>query len=387
MRPMTRSSALVAAAAALSLLALPLTASPASAAVGDVETFGANTYGQLANGPVDASPRPTPTRVLGGATDVAGGREHTLALVGGRVWAWGADTKGAVGDGGTFQLAVNTPRQLTSAMSGVDSVTTGHYHSLALDKETDTVWAWGWNSRGQMGPAGGTRLKVAAPLTVSLPAGQVSMIAAGRAHSLALVGGNVYAWGDNSSGQLGQTPTDARRPTPTLVEGLPTGVSWIAGGRDSSFAIAGGALYAWGNNQYGQLGDGTTALRARPVRIAGLVVSQVESGADHTVALLSNGTVASWGRNRYGQLGVSGSTNRTSPTTVPGLSGITEVRVGRDHSMALGGGRFFAWGRNDGGQLGLSAATTPQRSTPTAIPAAAGARDAGGGQVHTVILR
>jgi alpha-tubulin suppressor-like RCC1 family protein len=257
---------------------------------------------------------------------------------------------------------------------------------MALDKGADTVWAWGWNSRGQIGPAGGTQLKVGAPVTVNLPSGEVSMIAAGRAHSLALVGGRVYAWGDNGSGQLGKARNDGRNATPALVQGLPAGVSWIAGGRDSSFAIAGGDLYAWGNNAYGQLGDGTTTLRTAPVRIPNIAVAQVESGADHTVALLANGTVASWGRNRFGQLGVSGST-RTRPTAVPNLSGITEVRVGRDHSMAIGGGKFYAWGRNDGGQLGLGAAATPQTNRPTAIPDAAGARDAGGGQVHTVLLR
>ena len=372
---------------ALAALALPLLAAPASAATGDVLTFGANGFGQLGNGPVGDSPRPTPTQVLSGATDVAGGREHALAVVDGRVWAWGADTKGAVGDGGTFAAAVATPTQVTAAVSGVDSVTTGHYHSLALDEDTDSVWAWGWNSRGQMGPAGGTKLKIAAPVSVPLPAGQVSMVAAGRAHSLAVVDGRVYAWGDNGSGQLGRAKDDARNATPTLVKGLPAGVTWIAGGRDSSFAIAGGALYAWGSNNYGQLGDGTLTLRATPVRIAGLVVSQVESGADHTVALLADGTVRAWGRNRYGQVGVSGTTNRKSPVAVPGLSGITEVRVGRDHSMAIGGGELYAWGRNDGGQLGLSATATPSTSTPTRVPGTAGVVDAAGGQVYSVVLR
>jgi alpha-tubulin suppressor-like RCC1 family protein len=319
---------------------------------------------------------------------VAGGREHTLALVAGRVWAWGADLKGAVGDGGGFSASVSQPTQVTSTVSGVDSVTTGHYHSMALDKDADTVWAWGWNSRGQIGPAGGTSLKVAAPVRVSLPTGQVSMIAAGRAHSLAIVGGQVYAWGDNGSGQVGKTANTARNATPSLVQGLPAGVDWVAGGRDSSFAIADGKLYAWGNNAYGQLGDGTTTRRTSPVLIAtGGAVGEVESGADHTIAVLSNGTVKSWGRNRYGQLGVSGSSNRLSPVSVPGLSGIAQVRVGRDHSMAFGGGDFYAWGRNDGGQLGVSATTVPQRSTPAAINGLAGVRDAGGGQVHTVVMR
>jgi len=214
------------------------------------------------------------------------------------------------------------------------------------------------------------------------------MIAAGRAHSLALVGGQVYAWGDNGSGQLGKAANTGRNPTPTLVQGLPGGVDWIAGGRDSSFAIADGALYAWGNNTYGQLGVGGTSMRTSPTPVAG-AYRQVESGADHTVALLANGTVKSWGRNRYGQLGDGTTTQRTTPTAVKNLTGITitEVRVGRDHSVAIGGGKFYAWGRNDGGQLGVSPSTTPQRSAPAAVSALAGARDAGGGQVFTVAMR
>lgn len=362
--------------------------SRASAAVGDVGTFGANTFGQLGNGAVGSTPRPVPTTVLASASDVAAGREHSLAIVAGRVWAWGADVNGAVGDGGdSFQAAVTAPKQLAQTLSGIDSVSTGHYHSLALDKDSNTVWAWGWNSRGQIGALAGTAAKVGAPLKVTLPSGAVSMVAGGRSHSLALIGGQVFAWGDNSSGQLGRTPNDVRNSSPSRVPNLPAGVSWIAGGRDSSFAIANGALYAWGNNAYGQLGDGSLTQRSTPVRITGVVVSQVESGADHTVALLTNGTVATWGRNRYGQLGSAGSANRLRPAVVPGVTGISEVRVGRDHNIAMGSGKFLAWGRNDGGQLGLDASTTPSTSTPTQIPSAADARDAGGGQVHTVILR
>jgi len=358
---------------------------PASAATGDVVTFGTNSFGQLGHGSVATSPQLTPTKVLGSASDVAGGREHVLALVGGRVWAWGADDKGAVGDGGAFPAAVTAPKQLTSAMSGIDSVATGHYHSMALDKDSDTVWAWGWDSRGQVGPAGGTAGRIGAPLKVSLPAGNVTMIAGGRAHSLALVNGKVYAWGENGSGQLGRAADTSRHPNPTVVSGLPAGVSWIAGGRDSSFAIASGALYAWGNNQYGQLGIGSTVSKSTPQRVPGITVKQVESGADHTVALRTTGTVVAWGRNQYGQVGVPGST-RTSPASVPGLSGITQVRVGRDHSMAIGNGTLRAWGRNDGGQLGLNPASTPKTSTPTQVPVGA-VRDVGGGQVYTVALR
>ena len=371
-------------------LVLPL-AAPAWAASGDVATFGGDAFGQLGNGAAGAGS--SPTTVLAGASDVAGGREHTLALVAGTVWGWGADTKGAVGDGGAFSTAVPAPARVVGSTggegpTGVDSIATGHYHSMALDRDLDVVWAWGWNSRGQLGPAGGTRLKVGtAAVVAGLPGGQVTMIAAGRAHSLAVVDGRVYAWGDNGSGQLGSTADTARHPTPAPVAGLPAGVTWVAGGRDSSFAIAGGVLYAWGSNNYGQLGLGAAAplVQPTPTRVVDGVL-QVESGADHTIALLSDGSVSSWGRNRYGQLGYAGTANQRTPKAT-GLRGIAEVRVGRDHSMAISTtGTFSSWGRNDGGQLGPDVAGTSV-PTPTVVPALAGVRDAGGGQVHTVVLR
>lgn len=380
---MAKSSSLVVGGVALTLVVTA--AGAAVAAGGDVATFGANTFGQLGNGAVGTTPRPTPTTVLSGAADVAGGRQHVVAMVNGRVWAWGADGKGAVGDGAPLVNAVTQPVELTSAVNGVDSVATGHYHSLALDRDDDTVWAWGWNNRGQSGPQGGTQLKVNAPVRVTgLPSGDVSMVAGGRAHSLAIVDGRVYAWGDNAEGQLGRTPNTSRNSTPTLVQGLPVGVDWVAGGRDSSFAVADGALYAWGRNTYGQLGDGTKTRQVTPQLILSNGVVEVESGADHTVALRADGTVISWGRNRYGQLGHSGTQVRLTPTVVPGLSGITQVRVGRDHSLAVGNGSLYAWGRNDGGQLGVGSPS--QRTAPEAVPAAAGAVDAGAGQVFTVVL-
>jgi alpha-tubulin suppressor-like RCC1 family protein len=115
----------------------------------------------------------------------------------------------------------------------------------------------------------------------------------------------------------------------------------------------------------------------------------VESGADHTVALLTNGAVDAWGRNEHGQLGVVGGSNHPSPTPVMGLpAGITQVRVGRDHSMAIdGSGNLYAWGRNDGGQLGVSPSGLPETSTPTKVGGAGAVKDVGGGQVYTVVLQ
>lgn len=364
-------------------LVLALTSVTGAGAAGhQVETFGQDTYGQLGNGPAGASYIPTALSSLSGASDVAGGREHALALVSGAVYAWGSDVKGQVGNG---KPLANETSPVRVVSSGAKAVTTGHYHSMALMND-GSVRAWGWNSRGQMGPNGGTKSIVPAPVTVPL-AGAASQIAAGRAHSMALVGGHVWTWGDNTYGQLGLGSADtARHATPRMVAGLPT-IRFIAGGRDTSFAIAGnGDLYAWGNSAYGQAGTGSTGTVLTPkVVLSG--VTQVESGADHTIAVRSDGTVWTWGRDRYGQLGYAGG-NRTRPTKVPGLSGIAKVFAGRDHCIAIAaGGTVYTWGRNDGGQLGLDPSQVRQSSSPRAISSLKNAVDAGGGQVFSIVLR
>lgn len=359
-----------------------LLAPAAQAAAGDVLTFGGDGYGQLGNGA--AGPSSTPSTVLAGAKDVAGGREFSLALVGSTVHAWGSDLKGQVGNGAPYASVTEPVAMLT----GAASVASGHYHGLA--RMTDgTVRAWGWNSRGQLGPVGGAALKSAVPVSLSFGS-PVTQVAGGRAHSIALLSdGTVWTWGDNGAGQLGLGVADAERhATPQQVGGLPA-IAFVAGGRDSTFAIdTTGSLWAWGSNNYGQLGTGSpAAVGLTPAFVLDRAV-QVESGADHTVAVLSTGEVFTWGRNRYGQLGVSGRANRSTPTGVPGLPGVKAAHAGRDHVLATAtDGTVYAWGRNDGGQLGADPVTTPKSTRALRVPGLTGVVDAGGGQVHSLVLR
>jgi alpha-tubulin suppressor-like RCC1 family protein len=145
-------------------LMLALTSVTGADAAGDeVETLGQDSFGQLGNGSAGAAF--TPQAVLSGASDVAGGREHALALVSGAVYAWGSDVKGQVGNGSPLANETSPVRVVSS---GAKAVTTGHYHSMALMND-GTVRAWGWNSRGQMGPNGGTKTTVPAPVTRAEP--------------------------------------------------------------------------------------------------------------------------------------------------------------------------------------------------------------------------
>lgn len=189
----------------------------------------------------------------------------------------------------------------------------GNAHSVAICESGD-IYAWGKNDVGQLGPTGGGGGPT--PILVTgFPAGlDIKQTDAGSgSHTLALgCDTKVYAWGTNGSGQLGNGATATSSPTPTAVKGIGctgelTGVTYVSGGNDESFAIlANKTIVAWGQNDAGQLGDGTTTDRLCPVQVrrcaangGGILsnVIQVEAGDENCYALLEDGTVWSWGQN------------------------------------------------------------------------------------------
>jgi alpha-tubulin suppressor-like RCC1 family protein len=171
-------------------------------------------------------------------------------------------------------------------------------------------------------------------------------------HSLALTtNGTVYAWGSNQYGQLGDgTTTDSH--TPKAVTGLPK-ITQIAAGPQHSVALAeDGRVFAWGINVSGQLGDGTMTDRSRPVQAQNLTgVTQVATGAGHVLALTGDGTLFGWGAGRQGQNGVQDSTSVPTPTVLPAT--VKGISAGRVSSMAImADGTVYGFGSNIFGELG-----------------------------------
>jgi hypothetical protein len=185
----------------------------------------------------------------------------------------------------------------------------------------------------------------------------ITEVRAGRDHSLALGSDRkVYAWGRNSSGQLGDGTVDSRT-LPVAVRVGSVRYSGISAGRFHSLGLASdGTVYGWGGNGFGQLGDGTTDGRLEPVLSSGLTVlaRSVSAGWVHSVVLGVDGKAYAWGGNAAGQLGDTTVEDRSMAVAVVGISGnLKSVVAGGEYSLGLGDdGVVYGWGANESGQLG-----------------------------------
>ncbi len=346
---------------------------------------------QASNADFDAAPQVTQDITISPAVTpmVAAGYAHTVALkANGTVLAWGYNVYGQLGDGTATQRLSPVP---VPGLTGVVAVATGSFHSVAL-KADGTVLAWGNNGSGEIGD--GTNAQRWSPVVVPGLTGVVAIATGGR-HTVALKSdGTVLAWGYNGSGQLGDGTTTWQRSSPVAVIGL-TGVVAITAGYDHTLALkADGTLMAWGSNSYGQLGDGTTTQRSSPTPVPGLagVVAVVAGGGQpwresHTVALLSDGTLRAWGVNNYGQVGDGTSTQRLNPVPVLGLSKLLMVAAGEYHTLALkADGTLAAWGYNSSGQLG-NGTSTWANPVPVKVLGLTGVISASAGYGHSVALK
>jgi alpha-tubulin suppressor-like RCC1 family protein len=383
---------------------------------GRLLAFGSNEYGQLGSTLNVYSPaqvsypfNPTPKFVTlpgrkGVVTQVVGGLGHTLVVTStGQLYAFGDNSYGQLGVPHNAGVGINNPKPNPTPMLVTLPGQTGKISKVAAGAEssfvltsTGQLYAFGNNLSGQLGLA--TNVGIAnpdlpnahaapnpIPTLVTLPglSGRVTQIAAGADHALVLSStGQLYAFGDNTYGELGTTTNlgkpGAANPTPTLVvlpglEGRPTKIA--AGDNDSLVATSSGQLYAFGGNRFGALGtavhSGTTnGVNPKPTPTPTLItlagrrgsIRQIAGGGEHTLVLTSSGQLYAFGNNTYGELGsTTDYTNKgkgdSTPTlvTLPGLEGtVTHIAAGGASSMAItSGNQLYAFGWNLEGELGV----------------------------------
>ena len=347
---------------------------------GELYAWGGNTYGQLGDG--TTTTRLTPTRV-GSASDwtyVAAGDEYSLAINSrGELYTWGHNLFNQLGDGTTTDRSTPTRIGLPGSQTGTASdwtrVVAGNHHSLATTSD-DTLYGWGYNVIGELGADTGP---MATPTAGIWDPAVWTRLAVGNSHNLGIdPQGALYTWGYNLYGRLGDGTTTTRlTPVRISLPGSQTGSdNWteVAAGDSYSLAITtAGELYAWGRNDFGQVGDGTNTDRLAPVRI-GLPGSQTGSASnwarvaadDHSLAINDRGELYAWGKNDFGQVGDETTTHRSTPVRIGSASDWAEVAARETHSLALTtAGELYAWGSNGNGQLGDG--TTADRTGPIKI--------------------
>jgi alpha-tubulin suppressor-like RCC1 family protein len=286
----------------------------------------------------------------------------------GSVYGWGVNSFGELGDGRltpyeTRAVKVDFPTGVTITSLANPMPFDG---GLAIDS-TGHAWGWGLNAADDLCLP---NLVNSSPQRLSLS--NVTLATGARTHALFDSGRTVYACGSGDAGELGNGST-VSSSTPTPVIGLPSGVKVTAltsSWEGSGALLANGDYYNWGYNAAGQLGDGSTANSAVPVRVGlpGAVrqVFQGGSGAKNgqTIAILDGGETWTWGNNDRGQLGIGSVASSAVPVKVHVPKGVTFVAVSSGGYASYGidrTGRLWAWGDNGSGQLGIG--TSRRRAT------------------------
>ena len=318
---------------------------------GSLYMWGENYRGKLGDGTTED--RYTPVKIMDNVASVSLKSYHSGAITkDGSLYMWGENDSGELGDGTTEDR--HTPVKI---MDNVVSVSLGYEHSGAITKD-GSLYMWGDNYYGELGD--GTTENRYTPIKVMDNVVSVSVVGSEiDNHSGAITkDGSLYMWGDNYWGELGDGTTEDRH---TPVKVMDNVVSVSLGGDRSGAITKDGSLYMWGRNEFGELGDGTTENKHAPVKIMDNVVS-VSLEYYHSGAITKDGSLYMWGQNSFGKLGDGTTEDRYTPVRI--MNNVAFVSLGQGHSGVITkDGHLYMWSENDAGQLGDG--TTEERYTPT----------------------
>lgn len=385
-----------------------------SLASGTLVAWGWDSNGQVGE-TTRLFPNNNPTPVLAPAGALAGkkvvaiaaGTYHNLALTAeGRLYAWGGNWAGQLGTGYAYYPWESVEVKQDGVLAGetVVAIAAGDGFSMALSADGE-VFTWGSGNQGRLGN-GSTADSYLPVRVVGLTGKRIVKIAAGNQHGLALdADGNVYAWGNNWGGQVGDG-TMVERQIPTLInKGALAGkrVIHIAAGVNHNVVITSdGQLVSWGSNYDGQLGDGTLTQRNAPVLVktAGLGEGRrfiaAAGNVSTSYAVTSDGRLAAWGDNKYSELGIGLSGQQFLLPQWVDTSGVLAgrkvlaVAAGSSHALALTDDmRLVTWGSNEVGQLGnggWSSSVSPSLVSMSNWPAETRISSIACGWAHNLVL-
>jgi alpha-tubulin suppressor-like RCC1 family protein len=334
--------------------------------------WGYNGLGELGDGTNTSRPTPVQVTALGnGVVQIAASWQAACARKSdGTLWCWGSNVAGQLGDGSGSNHS--SPVQITALGTGVAQIAMASGRACAR-KSDGTLWCWG------AGPVGdGSTANKATPVQVTSLGTSVAQVAVGDSHICARKNdGTLWCWGQNGYGQLGDTNT-APHLTPVQVMGLGGAIIDVAAGNIHTCAVRNdGTGWCWGNNDWGQLGDGTLTGHVAPTQVTTTALASVTAAATFTCARKTTGTLVCWGDGGYGQLGDGTGTSRPAGATVSLLGNtVSGVAVRGGETCAVrADGTLWCWGDNRYGQLG-DGSSLVGRPLPMRLPLGVCASDA-----------
>jgi alpha-tubulin suppressor-like RCC1 family protein len=317
-------------------------------------SWGRNTQGQLGLGDTTNRSLPVQVGTLTNWDAVNCGTASTIAYkTDGTLWSWGRNTSGELGVGNTTYYS--SPKQVGLLTNWSENFAGGGAHTVAI-KTDGTLWSWGQNNLGQLGL--GNITYYSSPVQVGSLTNWAS-VSCGNNFTVSIkTNGTLWSWGGNGQGQLGLNST-TNYSSPKQVGAL---TNWLSAacGRYHVIAVkTNGTLWSWGLNTQGQLGLGNTSnYYSSPTQIGALTTwSKVGCGTRFSFAISTSGALWAWGQNNVGQIALSNTaTNYSSPKQIGTLTNWLSVSGGSYHAMALKtDGTIWTWGQGTNGQLGNGA--------------------------------
>ncbi|MBH2007402.1 hypothetical protein I8H83_02250 [Candidatus Saccharibacteria bacterium] len=331
---------------------------------GDAYCWGDGTYNTVS--PIQLTFGTASTDAI---TDVAAGFFHGCVVANGSQFCEGTNTSGALGNGTTTSSPTKSSNIGLSSGEAATSIASGKSHSCAI--ANGYIYCWGLNDRGQLGVGDIVRRPQPYGIVNVTKPKAASQVATGDQHSCGVIGGAAYCWGDNYYGQLGNGQQGNYSNTPVAVQGLGNRkVTSIDAGAYHTCAIADAQAFCWGRNNVGQLGTGaSTANQVTAQAVSGLggdIPTKITTGDQFTCAI-ANAYAYCWGANDRGQLGAGNVTSRTTAQRIPFelQNGWTDIDAGGEFACGAVNNVTKCWGRNDVGQLGRNY-TTPIATPNTA---------------------